>query len=49
LLAFKKDNFINEEFIFPKKKKLKFKTQDLLDEDISEKYFISNKMLPTIL
>jgi len=49
LLAFKKEFFNQEEFIFPNKKPLEIVTHDLLDDDVCEKYFISNKMLPTIL
>lgn len=49
LLAFKKEFFNQEDFIFPKKIPLNITTFDLLDKDVSEKYFISNKMLWTIL
>lgn len=49
LLAFKKEFFNQSDFIFPEKIPLDVTTFDLLDKDVSEKYFISNKMLWTIL
>jgi len=49
LVAFKKEFFDEKEFIFPDKIPLKNTTYDLLDKDVDIKYFISNKMLWTIL
>lgn len=43
--------FANKEanYEFPKERKLKLTVQDLLEEDVEEKYFLSDKILPTIL
>lgn len=43
--------FANEEvdFKFPDKKELKITLQDLLEHDVDKKYFLSDKILPTIL
>lgn len=43
--------FANEEvdFKFPDKKELKLTLQDLLEHDVDKKYFLSDKILPTIL
>lgn len=49
IVAFNREFFHEKEFEFPKPIPLKTKTQDLLDEDVEEKYFISNKMIGTIL
>ncbi|MDD4036406.1 MAG: DNA (cytosine-5-)-methyltransferase [Bacilli bacterium] len=49
IVALKKDAFRNTIFEYPKGKKLKLTAQDLLDEDVEEKYFISKKMIGTIL
>ena len=48
-MAFNKKYFKNEPFIFPNGKKLEITTQDLLDKKVDEKYFLSKKILPTIL
>lgn len=37
------------EFIFPEKQELTVTTQDLLDKDVDEKYFLTKKLEPTIL
>jgi len=37
------------EFVFPAKQELKFTMQDLLEHDVDEKYYLSEKMLATIL
>lgn len=37
------------EFNFPKKEKLKLTMQDLLEEDVSEKYFLSDRILKTVM
>jgi len=37
------------EFSFPKPRILKYTMQDLLDDDVDEKYFLSEKILKTIL
>lgn len=39
----------NLDFQFPKKKKLEITTQDLLDDDVEEKYFLSKKISKTIM
>lgn len=49
VVGFKEDNFRNESFNFPEPIPLTLKLQDFLDENIEEKYFLSNKILPTIL
>lgn len=49
IVAFNKKYFPKTPFVFPKAQELKVTTQDLLDEKVDEKYFISKKMLPTIL
>lgn len=36
-------------FAFPKKQPLNLKLQDLLENDVADKYFLSEKILPTIL
>lgn len=41
--------FYTPEFPFPAKKKLEITTQDLLDEDVEEKYFLSKKIEKTIM
>lgn len=37
------------EFVFPEKQELKVTTQDLLDKDVDEKYFLTKRLEPTIL
>lgn len=49
IVAFSKKYFENSEFIFPEKKELQLTTQDLLDEDVPAKYFLSHKIIKTIL
>lgn len=49
LVGFNKKYFEDVEFIFPKEKKLKVSTQDLLDKDVEEKYFLTKKISKTIL
>lgn len=43
--------FANEEaaFVFPQKQRLNLTMQDLLEHDVDNKYFLSDKILPTIL
>ncbi len=43
--------FANEEaqFAFPPKQELELTMQDLLEEDVADKYFLSERILPTIL
>lgn len=41
--------FYTPDFIFPDKQNLKITTQDLLDEDVEEKYFLTKKIYPTIM
>lgn len=49
IVAFRKKSFNNYDFEFPKTKKLLITSQDLLDKDVEEKYFISKNMINTIL
>lgn len=49
IVAFRKKTFNNYDFEFPKTKKLLITSQDLLDKDVEEKYFISKNMINTIL
>lgn len=39
----------NIDFSFPKKQELNTTLQDLLEDDVEEKYFLSKKIIPTIL
>lgn len=39
----------NAKFVFPDKQVLKLTLQDLLEDNVDEKYFLSEKILPTIL
>ena len=49
LVGVRRDCFNIEEFDFPEKRELKVTTQDLLDKDVDEKYFLTKKLEPTIL
>lgn len=49
IVAFNKKYFNKEKFEYPQPKKLKITVQDLLDENVPEKYFISKNMIGTIL
>lgn len=49
IVALKKDSFSNLDFLYPKKQILEKSALDLLDKDVALKYFISNKMIKTIL
>lgn len=49
IVALKKDCFQDVPFEYPKTKKLKITAQDILDDDVEEKYFISKNMIGTIL
>ena len=49
IVALNKKYFKDNDFIFPKPIELKITTQDLLDKDVPNKYFISKKMIGTIL
>lgn len=49
IVAFKKKYFNNVPFEYPEPMKLDLKAQDLLDDDVEEKYFISTNMIGTIL
>lgn len=46
IVCFKDDNI---KFNFPKKEQLELTMQDLLEKNVDEKYFLSAKILPTIL
>lgn len=41
--------FYTPDFEFPPPERLKVSTQDLLDEDVEEKYFLTKKIEPTIM
>ena len=41
-------NDINKEFIFPKKQELKLKLKDMLEDEVDEKYYLSDKMIKYI-
>ncbi len=49
IVAFNKKYFNKVPFEYPKPMKLDLKAQDLLDDDVEEKYFISTNMIGTIL
>ena len=49
IVAFNKKYFNNVLFEYPEPMKLDLKAQDLLDDDVEEKYFISTNMIGTIL
>lgn len=49
LVGVRRDYFDVKEFDFPKKRELCVTTQDLLDKDVDEKYFLTKKLEPTIL
>lgn len=49
IVAFNRKFFKTKKFVFPEGQELKIKTQDILDKKIDEKYFLTKKILPTIL
>ena len=49
IVAFNRKYFNTSEFIYPEKEPLKVTTQDLLDETVEEKYFLTKKLEHTIL
>lgn len=49
IVAFNRDCFRTGKFNFPEKNELHLTTQDLLDEDVQEKYFLTKRLEPTIL
>ncbi|PUD80282.1 DNA (cytosine-5-)-methyltransferase [Helicobacter pylori] len=49
IVALRKNSFTNLEFVFPSKISCKISTLDLLDKQVELKYFISQKMIKTIL
>lgn len=49
IVGFNNKYFNIDKFNFPKKQELKITTQDLLDENVDEKYFLSKKLEKTIL
>lgn len=49
IVAFNRKFFRTGEFQYPAKEELKVTTQDLLDENVAEKYFLTKKLEPTIL
>ncbi len=49
IVAFLGEYFRTPDFIFPDKQRLIITTQDILDEDVEEKYFLTKKIYPTIM
>ena len=49
IVAFNRRSFKTGEFVYPDKEELKVTTQDLLDENVPEKYFLTKKLEKTIL
>ena len=49
IVAFNKRYFKSASFVFPEPKELTVTTQDLLDENVEEKYFLTEKISKTIL
>lgn len=49
IVAFNKKYFNKKDFSFPISQELKLTTQDILDKKVDEKYFLTKKILPTIL
>ena len=49
IVAFRGEFFNVDDFVFPEKQELTVTTQDLLDEEVPAKYFLSRKIVPTIL
>lgn len=49
IVAFLGEYFNSAEFVFPPTQPLRVKTQDLLDEEVEAKYFLSKKIVKTIL
>jgi DNA (cytosine-5)-methyltransferase 1 len=49
IVAFNRRYFKTGEFVYPDKEELKVTTQDLLDENVPEKYFLTKKLEKTIL
>lgn len=45
IVSIRKD--INQEFIFPEKEELKLKLKDLLEDEVEEKYYLSDRMIKT--
>lgn len=49
IVAFNREFFKKGKFVYPKPRKLEVTAQDILDEDVDERYFISKKLIGTIL
>ncbi len=49
IVAFNGKYFKKKEFIYPSGYELKIRAQDILDEDVDDRYFISTNMIGTIL
>lgn len=49
IVAFNRKYFEKGEFVYPEKQELTITTQDLLDENVEEKYFLTEKISHTIL
>lgn len=45
IVSIRKD--INQEFAFPEKEELKLKLKDLLEDEVEEKYYLSDRMIKT--
>lgn len=45
IVSIRKD--INQEFTFPEKEELRLKLKDLLDDEVDEKYYLSDRMIKT--
>lgn len=45
IVSIRKD--INQEFVFPEKEELKLKLKDLLEDEVEEKYYLSDRMIQT--
>jgi DNA (cytosine-5)-methyltransferase 1 len=49
IVAFNRKYFKSAEFVYPEKEELKTTTQDILDENVPETYFLTKKLEKTIL
>lgn len=49
IVGFKRNYFKNINFEFPAKEELKLNMQNLLDKDVDKKYFLSEKILKTVM
>jgi DNA-methyltransferase (dcm) len=49
IVAIRRDSFSSLDFVYPEKEPLTVTTQDLLEKEVDKKYFLSKKVLPTIM